>query len=1463
MKKRLLSLFLALAMVLTMMPAELMSKAAVTPYIGWSQEITPTSGNIKSTFDTAKGYETNMKICLVDENGDVTKLMYKELEIPNDSVIEVSADSPDSTVIYVKTKDWGSTVISYVYNDTPYNLSFVSEIQDNGFYSAPSRTRDNWITEFTVTDTDNTFYFLLDPAVYKQQDFGPTQALEDIATVTWDSQYHGYTVIIDADKEPEGGKDYGFIHYDSAGNNVGNNYLTLYDGMDDGSGNTGVGGGSTTAGAVSGADITVTPNGMYKYTYPAGMTESQLIIAVDAVSATNDTNFSYQWYCDGVAIPGATSKQYTILNASQDVSYYCEVTNSVETVQSVIFTLTFGSTGSGGDNVGNCYYAGLQYTPGGAAFVMDTQDLTLMICHDSSSITSPVWRVGTGLKTPDERVFTAGVEYTVDANDPTKITLHGEAIKAAMVNMDAFTVEVSAAEGWTHGYTMFLKETYYRYHYPLSGMNDTQFLVQNSRYIENGMHVDYQNLDTPDGGWDRVEITQVVLTAQEDIEGNAATDIFAVIPAGDGWDLIAQNPGKATVEITYRNVDNALETYTIDVYAMEEQYILDLIYTTGTNDVLVGDTLQVGTLVRREYAEIVQEGDETRINHMVELVDSADYSLTIDGASTITNDHAKITVNGSDLNVQALATSGSVQAIVTASGTHNGKSFVCNQEIHVNVMDEYYHLVVDEEATRVKKGAVLDLSQVLTLYRHYTDASGNHSEDVSASSDILWYLDDFNTDVWSATKNENGVALAQLPKLTRLNWDGGHIDVRIVRYDANNDPIMEMRSGFSTNPVEYGIEWIYLKNMIHETEIKETVLDTRNLVGKTDAQLDIQIGTVIEDEFVSFGTDVYTLTEENNGEQTRITLDGAKLKEALVSALNDPEFSRAGFQVIVRVLVDDEEYQTLESGWEFLATESDDDGPGNPSDGNQGGNTPPAGTVEVIFEGNDGEFTVTDGVDSENYGNFGDFFPVGSTFEDTGLTILDPVFWDATRAFKGWQVMIEVPAYDEDGNEVGTMLQPLDGVGLLTTAELMKYEIPDIKVIFVAQWAGNDDDYYTSVWLDLYGGLAKFDWGDWIEETDNWGNRFHKTPNIVGTTLYSQLGRYIIGDPYHAEYHFEGWLMKDDEWNLLSKDLYTTDQILGITPLTDGSYLTIQNDNIIYQVKWEEIPMDEYLKNIQVDELPEVDPSQPVEEVTVGVNTESAMESLDATANDIVEKIETGNDNSLNGLIPDDVIDVIRDAVKNKKLLAVVTGVSVDLLSKNELNTAEVQNDMIAIESAAGNATIAQYLDLKVNIKATSTDDNGKKETKEGNISELNEPIEFEVAIPEALREAMESDVPEGHSLVMFILYRHGNKVYRIDDVSLNESENTLMISFPAYQFSTYALAYEYKANSASAPTPQPTPTPQPQQPSKPQSSQKPAQSAGNAPTGDTAPVMLYTALVVVSVMALAVIESKRRALRR
>lgn len=275
MKKRLLSLFLALAMVLTMVPMDLKAEASTaptTPYIGWSMlKDDGTPADIKNQYDNAKGAVTDIWMYFVDATG-YHSLTRDQLTVeqnpitPDTEVIRLT--QANNNALHVEMMGWGTATVKYTHTDnTVYTMNVVSDIRDYGYYTSPTASRETYITEYTVTGTVGNvvgeFYFVAKNSGATVDDWRATQALQDIANVekNTDGTYYKITV----NQEPQGGVDYGF-DWISNGANVGNDYITLYDGVDNGNGNIGVGGTVTYGDAATGKFSIGYSNGEYTIT---------------------------------------------------------------------------------------------------------------------------------------------------------------------------------------------------------------------------------------------------------------------------------------------------------------------------------------------------------------------------------------------------------------------------------------------------------------------------------------------------------------------------------------------------------------------------------------------------------------------------------------------------------------------------------------------------------------------------------------------------------------------------------------------------------------------------------------------------------------------------------------------------------------------------------------------------------------------------------------------------------------------------------------------------------------------------------------------------------------------------------------------------------------------------------------------------------------------------------------------
>ena len=175
--------------------------------------------------------------------------------------------------------------------------------------------------------------------------------------------------------------------------------------------------------------------------------------------------------------------------------------------------------------------------------------------------------------------------------------------------------------------------------------------------------------------------------------------------------------------------------------------------------------------------------------------------------------------------------------------------------------------------------------------------------------------------------------------------------------------------------------------------------------------------------------------------------------------------------------------------------------------------------------------------------------------------------------------------------------------------------------------------------------------------------------------------------------------------------------------------------------------------------VPAVDPSEPVEEVTLGVGSKDA-ETVKNTVEQILVDIALGNE--VSGVGSETKAAIVQALEAQKDITTEVIAQLVETIN------AEDQAEISSILES--NETIAQYLDLKVIVKADGE--------AIGTVDELNNEITFTVAIPEDLK-------VKGRTF--FVIRLHHGVAERLD-TTMNV-DGTL--SFSTDRFSTYALAYE------------------------------------------------------------------------
>lgn len=243
--------------------------------------------------------------------------------------------------------------------------------------------------------------------------------------------------------------------------------------------------------------------------------------------------------------------------------------------------------------------------------------------------------------------------------------------------------------------------------------------------------------------------------------------------------------------------------------------------------------------------------------------------------------------------------------------------------------------------------------------------------------------------------------------------------------------------------------------------------------------------------------------------------------------------------------------------------------------------------VNVAIMGNDGQITMTQtGMEQEGpYNGWVQECEVGTTLGDY-LTIDSVTFWDSERAFEGWMLCTEEEFMDDWG-DIYTQNVQIPGTDIFTTEEALAYEVTADydTIIFLAQWAGDDDDYYSEIAFDAYGGRYIYNNIYWendkqVEEeieVESWSKRLRTSEDSIATQTADYFE--FISDPTKADAEFEGWLefrrdyVPDDFGNiirkheLISETLYTTEQALA---------KAVPEYNVCYTAKWSDTDLEDY-----------------------------------------------------------------------------------------------------------------------------------------------------------------------------------------------------------------------------------------------------------------------------------------------
>ena len=272
----------------------------------------------------------------------------------------------------------------------------------------------------------------------------------------------------------------------------------------------------------------------------------------------------------------------------------------------------------------------------------------------------------------------------------------------------------------------------------------------------------------------------------------------------------------------------------------------------------------------------------------------------------------------------------------------------------------------------------------------------------------------------------------------------------------------------------------------------------------------------------------------------------------------------------------------------------------------------------------------------------------------------------------------------------------------------------------------------------------------------------------TGYKSYLSNGNYLVAEVFEV-LNFGG----KNGTLTFDKDSAAVGETVTMTITPDAGYeisliKIIDKDNKIIEVKDNKFVMPgsdvwvsvEFAKPSIKTELPVVDPEEEVKEATVAVKEETKVE------------------------------EVLTETIKeNEELKEISEKESVKV--EVEITNIEVKEETEeAMKEVAGNAKIATYFDIIINVKKVS--DN----TILGTLSKLVKEIELMVVLPEDLKNNDKNVERE-----YFIIREHEeNGKTEVEKIPATLSEDGNYLVFKTDRFSTYALAYEDSAAKPEVP---------------------------------------------------------------
>lgn len=204
---------------------------------------------------------------------------------------------------------------------------------------------------------------------------------------------------------------------------------------------------------------------------------------------------------------------------------------------------------------------------------------------------------------------------------------------------------------------------------------------------------------------------------------------------------------------------------------------------------------------------------------------------------------------------------------------------------------------------------------------------------------------------------------------------------------------------------------------------------------------------------------------------------------------------------------------------------------------------------------------------------------------------------------------------------------------------------------------------------------------------------------------------------------------------------------------SNGNNITLNSDNTFIMPESKATILAIFEKFLTEVMAPEIDITQPVEKIEIGVTDLNKVEEI----------------------LKSTLTDVVKDNLElNSKVENADITIKVEIDDNVTIAEAIKEKIETTIKGLDNDTKIADYFDILIEIKAN--------DIKVGELTELNSPITLMIALPESLQK-----VEEGYLRAYYIVREHDNKV---EMLNATLSEDGKYLTFESDKFSGFALAF-------------------------------------------------------------------------